>query len=184
MTTTETPLFSGLPIKGDITYGEERKDQRPEEEFLAILQPVLDDPAITAVSWRQYTPYFNDGDPCVFRVYGLYVNATEEAEDDHEESEDYEFPDGKYIPNPDSNNHDGRGTWTYPFGKREIVPYRSGKIGAYSGPDEAQYDRLDALRHAIEGGEFDDVLLKKFGDHARVRVVPNDGIYVEFYEHD
>jgi len=23
---------------------------------------------IVAVRWRQYTPYFNDGDPCVFRV--------------------------------------------------------------------------------------------------------------------
>lgn len=26
-------------------------------------------PAIDAVSWKQYTPYFNDGDACYFRIY-------------------------------------------------------------------------------------------------------------------
>src|ERR1700674_1049946 len=28
-------------------------------------------PSIENISWTQYTPYFNDGDPCVFRV-GAY----------------------------------------------------------------------------------------------------------------
>ena len=26
-------------------------------------------PALKAVKWTQYTPYFNDGEPCVFSVY-------------------------------------------------------------------------------------------------------------------
>ena len=26
-------------------------------------------PEVKTVVWEQYTPYFNDGDPCVFRVY-------------------------------------------------------------------------------------------------------------------
>lgn len=25
-------------------------------------------PEVTAIRWKQYTPYFNDGEPCVFRV--------------------------------------------------------------------------------------------------------------------
>lgn len=29
-------------------------------------------PEIAAIRWEQYTPYFNDGDPCVFRVGELY----------------------------------------------------------------------------------------------------------------
>lgn len=28
------------------------------------------DPRIEAVGWRQYTPYFNDGDPCKFSIDG------------------------------------------------------------------------------------------------------------------
>lgn len=36
-------------------------------------------PVITAVVWTQYAPYFNDGDPCIFRVHDLaFTNATPE----------------------------------------------------------------------------------------------------------
>jgi len=30
---------------------------------------------IAAVTWVQYTPYFNDGDPCTFRMYmvSMYI---------------------------------------------------------------------------------------------------------------
>lgn len=31
-------------------------------------------PDIHALSWRQYTPYFNDGDPCVFGVREPYYS--------------------------------------------------------------------------------------------------------------
>lgn len=30
-------------------------------------------PEVTAVGWTQYTPHFNDGDPCVFRVHEFYA---------------------------------------------------------------------------------------------------------------
>ena len=35
-------------------------------------------PTIKAVIWSQYTPHFNDGDPCTFRVNEVF--ATEDAE--------------------------------------------------------------------------------------------------------
>lgn len=34
-------------------------------------------PGVKALSWAQYTPYFNDGDECVFRVHGLYFSTVE-----------------------------------------------------------------------------------------------------------
>lgn len=30
-------------------------------------------PYIDAVVWTQYTPYFNDGDPCIFGVHEVYL---------------------------------------------------------------------------------------------------------------
>lgn len=30
-------------------------------------------PSVTGVGWTQYTPYFNDGDPCVFRLGEFHV---------------------------------------------------------------------------------------------------------------
>ncbi len=32
-------------------------------------------PSLKSVKWRQYTPYFNDGDPCEFGVHDFHVLA-------------------------------------------------------------------------------------------------------------
>jgi hypothetical protein len=55
--------------------------------------------------------------------------------------------------------------------------------GEYEGPDEARYDRCMALNRAIQGGEFDHVLLELFGDHASIKVTKT-GIEVEAYSHE
>lgn len=49
-------------------------------------------PELTAVRWRQYTPYFNDGDPCVFRLRDvLYKTSTDKVagEEARDEEDDY-----------------------------------------------------------------------------------------------
>lgn len=61
------------------------------EEALAttakdIIKEVLEswfeeNPKAAAVRWQQYTPYFNDGDPCVFGLRGFYMSETENPED-------------------------------------------------------------------------------------------------------
>lgn len=58
-----------------------------ESEAVAILRPLLegflkDHPSIEALKWRQYTPYFNDGNECTFRVDELYVKSVDGDEDD------------------------------------------------------------------------------------------------------
>lgn len=60
--------FLGLPVEGDI-FESPRVEQRPVEELAPIIQAALDDPNIVEFGWEQFTPYFNDGDPCVFSVY-------------------------------------------------------------------------------------------------------------------
>jgi len=40
----------------------------------------LDREKVEAVRWTQYTPYFNDGDPCVFHVYNITVQFEKEGE--------------------------------------------------------------------------------------------------------
>jgi hypothetical protein len=42
-------------------------------------------PCIDSVYWTQYTPYFNDGDPCYFRMNEFEVEWDEdEADTDHD----------------------------------------------------------------------------------------------------
>ncbi|MGH3737716.1 MAG: hypothetical protein ACRDT6_19200 [Micromonosporaceae bacterium] len=46
-----------------------------------------------------------------------------------------------------------------------------------------RHGRCKTLADALETGEFDDVLLDAFGDHAHVRM-SRSGIVVDDYEHD
>lgn len=70
MTTTETERLSflGIPVIGEINKHSERKSQRPLAELEPLIRNVVEDPEIYAFGWAQYTPYFNDGEPCVFWV--------------------------------------------------------------------------------------------------------------------
>jgi hypothetical protein len=157
--------FLGIPVEGDIQTPP-RRNQRPVEELRPLLQAVLDDPTIVEFGWRQYTPYFNDGDPCEFSAHGLWVRTKTDGDDkspDDLESDGHQSL-GK---RPGSYDHETRQWISRP----------------YEGPDEARHDRVHALRNAIEGEQFEDVLLGAFGDHALV-TVRRDGIQVDSYEHD
>lgn len=63
----------------------------------AVAQPLFD-AGIKLIKWTQYTPYFNDGEPCVFGVSELefYVDksssfAEMDAEDEDDEPEDLDY---------------------------------------------------------------------------------------------
>jgi hypothetical protein len=168
-----TKTFLGIPVDGEITRGSDRKDQRPIAELQPILQAVLDDPTVTEFGWQQYTPYFNDGEPCEFGVSGLWVRTTDLPSTDEDEDADEDTYRLEVYRHP-------------ALGKRPRTwnpTTRDYDEAAYEGPDEARYDRCRALAKAIEGGEFENVLLDAFGDHARV-TVRKTGIEIEFYDHD
>jgi hypothetical protein len=77
--------LAGRPIEGEITTGYEAKEQHPESEFTEALDKLLGMEGVESVRWTQYTPYFNDGEPCVFGANDCYVKlagADEEAGDD------------------------------------------------------------------------------------------------------
>jgi hypothetical protein len=61
--------------------------------FVSILQ---DCPTISHVSWTQYTPGFNDGDPCRFGVHGLCVVPVDNEED---------YDDREFESESDSEKH-------------------------------------------------------------------------------
>jgi hypothetical protein len=175
MTKTATN-FLGIPIDGDINQGDKRVPQRPLSEFEPFIRVVLDDDTMTEFGWTQYTPYFNDGDPCVFTVHTPWFRTAAETSGTKEFDEDGDWDD---TYNLEIYNHPslGKRAGTWNPNKREY------EYGTYEGPDEERFDRVSALNQAIESGAFNDVLLEAFGDHARVRV-SRTGITVEYYEHD
>ena len=164
MTTTRT--FMGMPVEGDINEGDKREKQRPLEDLQPILQALLDDDGVIEFGWGQYTPYFNDGEPCTFSTSGTWVRTSADVEVERTSDLDVGY-------------HPTLGERPATFNRET----RSYDYGAYEGPDEARYERARALAKAIDGGEFLDVLLEAFGDHAEV-TIRRDGIQVEFYDHD
>ena len=78
----------------ELTALKEAYDTKLEEEGEEALKELFKEffdkhPRAEAVHWRQYTPYFNDGDPCYFRVGEMNLHLNDELEED-EEYEDYD----------------------------------------------------------------------------------------------
>lgn len=172
-----TTNFLGIPVEGDITKGDKRTPQRPLEDLAPIMQAVLDDDGIAAFGWHQYTPYFNDGDPCVFSAHGVWAVRPEDlgGEDlDEIDGDRFDIDYGGHL-----GSYEG-GEWVK---DPDNLPFNKRVNARYVGPDQARYDRCAALSSAIDSGAFDDVLLEAFGDHAEI-TVKRDGITVEFYSHD
>lgn len=165
--------FLGIPVEGDIARGDKRVPQRPLSDLEPLMRAVLDDPTMKAFGWTQYTPYFNDGEPCVFGVGGPWFLTVNDPDPDGMEDM-YEFQIG-YSGHPSLGKRDSR--WEGDWPNRREVPLE------YEGPDVERFDRVKALSDAIERGEFDDVLLEAFGDHASIRVTAA-GITVDSYSHD
>lgn len=114
-------------------------------------------PKIDAVRWEQYTPYFNDGDPCTFRVCEpnlRFVNGVL-TEEEAENLSDY-----------------GDGfVWSLYGVKDEVRKAELEKIlnGA-----------AELTKILSEAEEF---LEAVYGDHVQITVT-REGIKVEDYSHD
>ena len=61
------------------TTGLEKKYARHLKEMFKNLSAELFEryPQVKAISWRQFTPYYCDGDPCEFRVYADWMETLE-----------------------------------------------------------------------------------------------------------
>lgn len=128
-----------------------------KQVFADEAQSKLEEHQIESFGWVQYTPYFNDGDECIFGVradldYGLEVNG-----------ERWEDAFNFIRDEPDS-----RTNWS----------------GHYEPADENTKPKevWDDLRDFVYSFDEDD-LKHAFGDHVKVTVTRN-GATTQYYEHD
>jgi hypothetical protein len=167
--------FLGIPVEGDITKGDKRVPQKPLSELEPLMRAVLDDPTMKAFGWAQYTPYFNDGEPCVFSVGSPWFLTVNDPDPDEIEDH-YDFEIGY-------SGHPTLGKQDYEWDNPRDWENRRKVYGPYEGSHRASFMACNALADAIDSGAFEDVLLEAFGDHAQVTVRPS-GITVDSYSHD
>lgn len=144
-------------------YNQAKKQfqQKMKSEFKGFFKQFFEqNPEVTTVSWRQYTPYFNDGDACVFSCYAEYAFATN--------AEDYEkIRYGEYL------GEDPENVW--------IDDADYGSINEELIPDHV-VKNMEELRRIL-GKVPDEIYLELFGDHVTV-YAHKEGFTVEDYKHD
>jgi len=141
---------------------------KAREEFLAqgkeaigalFKQFFLDNPGVKSIRWEQYSPWFNDGDECVFSVRSpVFTNA--ETWDD--------ISWGEY------DGEDGDTVWIWGDDTYKIV-------GAQPSAEEVK--AMTELNNLIQSSALEDVFHDLFGNHARVTVTAA-GIDVDEANHD
>lgn len=83
-------------VRDQIKQLQEKAREMSHELFVEGSKQVFADfPELVSVSWRQYTPYFNDGDTCTFRAHNEYPAMTVLV--DGEEIEDEEFSPSEWA---------------------------------------------------------------------------------------
>lgn len=130
--------------------------QTAKDAFAEQSKPLFEKyPQILSISWTQYTPHFNDGDPCTFRCYNDYpsVKFAGEVVDADEDESGY----GTEV-----------GTW-------DIKCDREAGRTELADAKQAVIDFLAAFSDETYG--------EMFGDGVRV-IVTADKTKTEEYDHD
>ena len=179
-----TTNFLGIPVAGDITRGDRQVPQKPLSELEPLMRAVLADDYIDSFGWTQYTPYFNDGEPCVFSVGEPWFRTIDDVKgktsDPDDDEYDYEDDDSYTV---GYGGHPTLGKQNYEWDNPRDWDNRRKVYGPYEGNHQASFMVCSALADAINSAAFEDVLLEAFGDHAQVTVRAT-GITVDSYEHD
>ena len=134
------------------------------EIFTEFRKEIFDKyPKLESFGWTQYTPYFNDGETCVFSPNTSYIKINGEYAEDTD-----------WISNVKVINW---GTWnptTRKYEDREEIVNES--------YDEDLSNAHDEIINFLSYFD-DDFYLSQFGDHAEI-VVNKDGFTVEDCDHD
>lgn len=170
---SEAQDYTGLTVSQDY----KRRGPNPltdrvgKSELGHLIKALAIDPDVVKFGWAQYTPYFNDGETCVFGVRELRVQTT------MDEDYDYDQEVGKYHPTL------GSAKWV-----SVKEPAASGYGYVSRGHSESKTPLFPEtaklakeLNAALQGAEV--TLLEWFGDHAEI-IVTSEGITVDEYEHD
>jgi hypothetical protein len=154
-----------------------------------------DNPTLVAFSWPQYTPYYNDGDECVFSARIDYPNVSMLVDGDTYSFERYStmLVNGKEAETAEKLTEQFKSMGVDSFAKNGKIYAYDKKTGAVTiNGDRAQtYKDIQKLFEPMENivasflSNFEDDDMKTmFGDHIEVTVNRDGTISTEHHEHD
>lgn len=151
------------------------------KDFAPMLKPLFEksNGKIKSFGWTQYTPYFNDGDECEFRVNTDYPYINGEDVDELES-----LSKEKYVTITTENEKEVKDYLSLK-GYKWMLNNSIGQGGYIENKDydSELFDLVEEFKSALS--EIDDEFLKDlFGDHTKVTVHEDGTIETEEYEHD
>ena len=120
-------------------------------------------PELESFGWSQYTPYFNDGDTCIFSANTDYIKMNDEyAEDSNWFNKNNVIDWGKW--NNSTRGYEGRVEEPNNLYNKKLANAHDEIVNFLSYFD-------------------DDFYLSKFGDHAEI-IITKDSLTIEDLDHD
>ena len=151
-----------------------------KNSFKEIVKEIFNNhPSLESFSWVQYTPYFNDGDACVFSANtdSIYINDEDDTTNIHGIERFVEEVLNK------ENTIKRLNSEMYKSSHKEYYQYRIKEIESANLDDlKVKLNMVKDITDVLTSMD-DDTLQEVFGDHVKV-VVTRDGIEIEEYEHD
>lgn len=139
-----------------------------KKEFKAIITKLFEENSeLKAIVWEQFTPYFSDGDPCIFSVGEVgFTNAT-----------------GKDLNDIRYGEYDGENK-----NVRVLSSYFTPN-SQWSMKEDNEYAKLidfetcKIVGQLMQSSGMKDVMLATFGDHVKV-VATREGFLIDEFDHD
>lgn len=141
--------------------------EKAKASMIGIFKEFFDkNPAISAIIWQQYTPYFNDGDTCEFGVYDFYFFIGPESEIQ------YLSPWGEY-----------QGERTDCYCNYRFDPWMTEEQKALVESANIDTEVIEQFKTVLNDEEMEDIFRSNFGDHCYV-IATKDGFQIEELTHD
>jgi hypothetical protein len=122
-------------------------------------------PEIKALGWTQYTPYFNDGEACVFSMHELYFTTKDLSED--------QLSSGGWF---EEDEEEG---WVSAYSKPGSKWIRDNLVKQKI--SEELYAKVHNFYNILQGLESE--LQTVLGDHVKV-IITERGVETHEFEHD
>lgn len=152
--------FMGLPVEGSIGNWSPIP-QSPIEELYVYFKNAFDHDGVKAIMWEQYTPGWNDGEPCEFSIRDPKVTTN------------------KVVADAWINGTEPDMSEAYPDRTGDNDYYDEWEFESYSGHPDGEH--VNKISIPVADGRFEDALRAKFGNDIKI-IVTVDRVVTEEYD--
>lgn len=157
----------------DLAEAQRKMEQQIKEQGEAAMVEYFRDvfaayPELHGVQWEQYTPYFNDGDECIFGVHEPEFDVTGEGNF----VDSYDLYEGTEWSATEPTDAPG-GSYVTDTGREGSYRFHVAKNA------HPAYPAVSQVSHDLQAN--DQILKFAFGDHAQITVT-REGIKVTEYQ--